>query len=277
MVRKSRTRVLVICAAVIAVAMIGLWTPTPSVLSAGDQPKGKALADDGAKAKIMKFEKLQNVRYAEIFLIMLDPAKKQLYAEVYNTTELNNSSDVKDTCPKALWDKVDPEALKKQYEVMGVFKNGPRFWCYDWIELPVGAERDFNGLKARWMAQVNLQKGFGKEKGATFYKPTTVARKSTQGYAKGQTVFILDDPEGTPWVMQAYCHIVDKNLKWADLKTLGEKLKLPTGWKYRVTVLDKDLTISAVNGLARIVQDDLESTYNACFEDGGKKNYNWKP
>ena len=38
------------------------------------------------------------------------------------------------------------------------------------------------------------------------------------------------------------------------------------GWAYRVTVLNRDFEIQAVNGSARIVQDDLENTYDACFE-----------
>jgi hypothetical protein len=256
-------------------ALIALCTVTPLVLSADE--KDKKLADDGANAKLMKFEKLQDVRYAEIWLISRDPKTDELQGVFYNTTGLNNRADAKDTCPQALWDKVDPKGLAKQYEVLDVFKNGPRYWCYDWVELPVGAERDFDGLKARWMGTVNLPKDFGKEKGSTAYKPTTVGRKSKQGYAKGQTVFILDDPEGTPWVMQAYSRIVDPKLSWADLEKLGDKLKLPKGWKYRTKVLDKDLNIGAVKGHARVVQDDLEGTYNACFEEDGEKNYNFKP
>ena len=43
--------------------------------------------------------------------------------------------------------------------------------------------------------------------------------------------------------MQAYSNIVDPNLTYADLKTLGKKLKLPAGWKYQVKVLKQDLTI----------------------------------
>jgi len=35
-------------------------------------------------------------------------------------------------------DKVDAVALKKQFDVLSVFKNGPRFWTNDWIDLPVG-------------------------------------------------------------------------------------------------------------------------------------------
>lgn len=115
------------------------------------------------------------------------------------------------------------------------------------------------------------------EKGGSAYKPTTVARASKQGYVKGQTLFILDDPNGTPWVMQAYSLIVDPNLTYEALKTLDTKLKLAPGWKYRVKVLDQDLTVQAINGIARIVQDDLESTYNVCFEEGNQKACTFKP
>ena len=37
-----------------------------------------------------------------------------------------------------IWAKVDSKGLKEEYGVMGVFKNGLRFWLYGWIELPVG-------------------------------------------------------------------------------------------------------------------------------------------
>jgi hypothetical protein len=236
----------------------------------------KPVPDDGKNAKMMRFDNLYNYRYCEVFLIGGNPLTKDLAAGVYNTTGLNNAANPDDSCPAGMWAKVDPEALKKQYDVLGVFKNGPRFWMYDWIELPVGTQRDLDGLQARWMAHVQLPKDFGKT-GSTFYKPTTVERKSNQGYKKGATIFILDDPDGTPWIMQAYSLIVAPNLTVEDLKTLDKKLKLPPGWKYRVKVLDQDLEIGAINGVARIVQDDLEGTYNACFETDNQKNCTYKP
>jgi hypothetical protein len=55
------------------------------------------------------------------------------------------------------------------------------------------------------------------------------------------------------------------------LKDLGSTLELPPGWKLRVKVLDEDLTIRAVNGIAHIVQDDLENTYDLCA--GGSSNF----
>ena len=230
------------------------------------------LPDDGANAKVRRSENLRDVRYAEIFLIGGDAVTQDLQAAVYNTTGLNNSADPRNSCPDALWAKVDPERLKKQYNVLGVFKNGPRHWVMDWSELPVGAVRDFDGLEARWVAQVKLPRDAALEKkGSTGYKPTTVARKSQMGFAKGNPVFILDDPTGNPWVMQAYSLIVDPNLSYDSLKDLGSTLKLPEGWKFRARVLDEDLTIKAVDGIAHIVQDDLENTYDLCAD--GSSNF----
>ncbi|SPF39618.1 conserved hypothetical protein [Syntrophobacter sp. SbD1] len=225
------------------------------------------LPDDGKSAKVMRFDNLRDMRYCEVFLIGGDAVTHDLDAAFYNTTDLNNTQNPRDTCPAAVWAKVDAESLKKENHVLGVFKNGPRHWATDWIQLPVGAERNFDGLYARWMGEVQLPKDVDlKKKGSSAYKPTTVARKSEMGFAKGQPVFILEDPDGMPWVMQAYSNIVDPNLSYADLQTLEEKLKPAPGWKYRVKVLDQDLTIRAVNGHARIVQDDMENTYDACFE-----------
>jgi hypothetical protein len=217
---------------------------------------------DGESTEIMRFEDLRAYRYGEIFLICGEAG-----TSMYNTTGLNDKEDPRDSCPAELWANVDPGTLKKQYDVLGVFKNGPRVWTVDWIELPVGTKRDFNGLEARWLAYPQLPKGVDLHKaGSTAYIPVKVERKSKMGFVKGQPVFILDDPDGMPWVMQACSQIVDPNLTYADLQTLGKKLKLLPGWTYRVKVLDQDLMIQAVNGIAIVLQDDLQNTYNACFE-----------
>ena len=123
----------------------------------------KSVPQDGAQAKVMRFDGLNNLRYCEIFLIGGNPITKDLQGAVYNTTALNDAGHPQDTCPADMWAKVDIEQLKKQYDLLGVFKNGPRYWMYDWIELPVGTQHDFNGLQARWFAQVQLPKDFKKE------------------------------------------------------------------------------------------------------------------
>ena len=233
-----------------------------------------SVPQDGAQAKMTRITGLNDYRYCEIFLIGGNPF--DLEGAVYNTTELNIGADKRDSCPAEIWSKVDAETLKDQFHVLGVFKNGPRHWMYDWIETPVGDAQNLSGLQVRWINYVQLPPNMFQQ-GSTFYKPTTVERKSRQGYAKGQTVFILDDPQGTPWVMQAYSLIVDPNLKYDDLKTLESKLKLPAGWKYRWKVLDRDMEIHAIEGTARIVQDDLEGTYNACFVQAGETACSFQP
>jgi hypothetical protein len=86
-------------------------------------------------------------------------------------------------------------------------------------------------------------------------------------FEAGQPVFVLDDHDGTPWVMQAFTTLVDADLTYEGHQTLGDKLKLPNGWSYRVKALDEGLTIKAVDGVAHIVQDELQGTYNGC-KDG---------
>lgn len=72
-------------------------------------------------------------------------------------------------------------------------------------------------------------------------------------------------------------HLHDGALTYEDLQTLGTKLKLAEGWKFRVQVIDQDLEIVAVNGNAKIVQDDLENTYDACFAEGDQKACSFTP
>jgi hypothetical protein len=35
--------------------------------------------------------------------------------------------------------------------------------------------------------------------------------------------------------------------------------------------------MGVINGVGHIMQDNLESTYNACFEEAGQKNCTYKP
>jgi hypothetical protein len=77
--------------------------------------------------------------------------------------------------------------------------------------------------------------------------------------------------------MQAYSRIVDPDLSCDDLKTLDKKLKLAPGWKHRFKALDQDLGFGAIDGVARIVQDDFEGVYNARFKANGKQNCTCKP
>lgn len=252
--------------------MIAVFVVGASLLAGCSKP----VPDDGKDAQVMRFENLYNYRYCEVFVIGGNPITKNLSAAFYNTTDRNGGATTRDSCSDEVWATVDPEAVKDEFNALAVFKNGPRFWLYDWLELPVGAEHEFGKTTARWMGEVKLPKDFGKE-GSTFYKTTQVSRKSKQGYNKGTRVFILDDPNGTVWIMQAYSRIVDPELSYEDLMTLDQKIDLPEGWKYRTVELKDDLAIGAINGKARVTQDNLENTYNALFEMDGQTNYTYLP
>jgi hypothetical protein len=91
-------------------------------------------------------------------------------------------------------------------------------------------------------------------------------RKSSFTFQAGKPVFIIDDPQGTSWVMQAFSQIVDPSSTYDTLKDLAGKLKPPKGWKFRVATPDKELTVSTPKGYNWIVQDDLGNTYDACKE-----------
>ena len=61
--------------------------------------------------------------------------------------------------------------------------------------------------------------------------------------------------------MQAYSQIVDPTQKIGDLRSLGRRLKLPTGWRFRSRVLRRPLAVGAPGGKATITQDELQNTY----------------
>jgi len=226
---------------------------------------------DGSTATKMSFDNIREVRYGEISLICGSGPGN---ASMYNTLELNGQTDAnKDSCPAALWNNVSEDAMAQQFSVPSVWKNGPRFWVVDWIQLPVGTELDFNGLKARWFAYPtyppNIQ-SLGITAGS--YITTYVKRDSNMTWYQGKPVFMLIDPSGTPWVMQAAAMIVDQNLTYNDLFTLGDKLQMPAGWKYQTKVLTQDLKVKPFsNGTAIITQDSLGNSYDACVN--GTANY----
>lgn len=224
-----------------------------------------AVPKDDANAKLMHFEGTRAQRYTEIFAIYGDAVDKKLVAGVYNTLGLNGASPTGsgDSTPQALLDKVTPELVKKESDALGGFINGPRIWTLDWIEVNVGAERDFNGLKARWVTWFPIPKDMNlNAKGSTYYKPVQVERHTKFGFDKGKPVFVLDAPNGETFVMKSLSLEEDKTQTYASLTSLGSRLKLPPGWKFRVATLDRDLVLTPDKGVAWIVQDDLLNTYD---------------
>ena len=100
-----------------------------------------------------------------------------LMAGVYNTIGDERPFRYRRHVPQG--DPLDRfDVVEEEYEAMGAFKNGPRLWTLDWVEVMVGKERDFNGLKARWVAWLHVPKEMRKhESVATRSSGSTRARR----------------------------------------------------------------------------------------------------
>ena len=219
------------------------------------------LPDDDTDARLMRFEGIRADRYTEIFVIGGNAITRHLVGGVYNTIGLNSPTGTGDSCPQELLDQVDIDTVAKEYRAISAFKNGPRLWCLDWVEVLVGTEHDFNGLKARWVMWLEVPKEMRKHESVA-YKPITGKRDTQLGINKGSPAFILDDPEGNSWVMKSASLITHPQQTYDSLKELGGKLTLPSGWAFRAEELEQDLVLTPDNGEARITQDDFGNTYD---------------
>ena len=92
------------------------------------------------------------------------------------------------------------------------------------------------------------------------YTELTVDRTTDWLFKKGQDVHELVAPSGAVYVMQSMSRHVDPDLEIEQLPALGQRLKLPQGWQYRVRTLAEDLVVPA-RGDAHIVFDEFENNY----------------
>lgn len=240
--------------------------------AATDQKLGcDVLLKDGQGAAMTPYENVTGVRYCE-FLLTCRTADGPK-TNVYFTTGLNNEANPMDTCGN--FTQVDPKAITAEFGVDGTFMNGPRGWLMGSFEVPTGVVREFKGVKAVWestlMADPAALKG-------TPYNVSVVTRDSTIIFPAGKPLFIINDPAtNSSFVMKSWSEMVDKTLGYASLPALGGKLKLPQGWTYQVYTPTQDLKISAVNGKAHIIQDELLNTYDGCYSEGGKSSCSFQP
>lgn len=191
-------------------------------------------------------------RYGEILVVTGGPLV--FSAGVYNTLGLNE-------CPETEWQALDAAKLKKQFKAVSVLLNGPRYFMMDAVTGgSPGKIETFGDLQARHLAAVRLTLGDILRGGSHPYQASEVTRNTTFIYHKGTQVYELIDPKGNSYIMQSYALIVDPTLKESDLASLGNRLKLPKGWKYQVRTLDKDLNVRAW-GKACVIQDELKNSY----------------
>lgn len=199
---------------------------------------------------------MRDERYGEVVLISPD-GNGGLKGAVYNTYGLND-------CPLEKWNALDAGALAARFGVPAVLLNGPRFWTIDEVTTyNWGDVEKFDGLHARWAADVRIPPDVDVSAGAgrKHYVTTTVDRDTEYVLKAGRPVYALEDSDGRTFVLQAYSHTVDPGQTMDSLASLGERLRLPDGWRFRTHTPDEDMHVRTADKKATVVQDELENTY----------------
>jgi hypothetical protein len=195
---------------------------------------------------------VRGVRYGEVITAFHRDGRFE--AEVFGTQFLND-------CPQDLWDGLDAAAIAEETGASVVKLNGPRYWVLDGMGVKVDARepvlREFNGLSMRRLAVIDL----GQTPGTSPYSDVHVDRGAVFFFDAGKPVYELVDPNGTAYVMQAYCVGVDPTTDEAALATLGERLSMPEGWTYRVRELEDELVVDTTHTVATVLQDEFEHSY----------------
>lgn len=195
---------------------------------------------------------LRDVRYCEV--VLLKAGSDGLYAEVWNTMGRSE-------CPQDEWEAIDTAAIAAEYGAVTALANGPRYWTLDRIDATVqltAPVTTFGSIEMFLGATVDLGAGLPS---TAPYTQRPVARDTVFSFAAGSEAYELTDPDGTVYVMQSYSQKLDPTLTADQLAGLGGRLKLPAGWTFTTRVLDAELEVRDVDGIAVVVQDDLENTY----------------
>jgi hypothetical protein len=195
---------------------------------------------------------IRDVRYCEVVLLKADT--DGLYAEVWNTMGRSE-------CPQDEWEAIDTAAIAAEYGAATALANGPRYWTLDRIDATMQSTAPvtvFGTLEMFLGATVDLGAGLPS---TTPYTQRPVARDTVFFFDAGSEVYELTDPDGAVYVMQSYSQKLDPTLSADQLAGLGARLKLPAGWTFSTRVLDAELEVRDVDGVAIVVQDDFENTY----------------
>ncbi len=235
------------------------------------------LPADGANAKESHYENLNRLRYVELFAVGGNAITGKMLINVYNTigTPGFDPKTSRDAAPQAWVEGITPDGIKKQFDAFAGAVNGPKLLMLDWMDLPLGVDRDFNGRKVPWVAMLHLTKDEVKELGTFSYKPVQVERRSKFGINKGTLAFLIDDADGNTFIMKGFEVGLKPQYTFEEFaaNAASRFKKLPPGWKARTKVLDEDLVLVPTTGIATIMPDEFFNVYDKT----GPGYSNYKP
>lgn len=200
---------------------------------------------------------LYDVRYCEVLL--LRSTGGEFSAEVWNTLGEND-------CPQAEWAALDAAAIKSERGALAAILNGPRYWVLDSITSNIRKDAPETTFGALGMFQAAVI-DFGTEAPSqTPYVERSILRETVFGFRKGREIYELTAPDGATYVMQAYSQIKDATLTAGDLPRLDATIDQPAGWTFTVRTLTEDLDVTSTDGVATVIQDELQNTYQRVEE-----------
>ncbi|HET9102063.1 MAG TPA: hypothetical protein VFN55_01815 [Solirubrobacteraceae bacterium] len=230
--------------AVVLLVALGTLAGAPGVSA---RPAGRT----AAAPALHTISDVAGRRYCEILLVR--KLARGLTAQVFNTFTLND-------CPPARWRAVDTHAVARATGAVLAVRNGPRYWLMDSIaKLTSGPEvrRTLGGIPMLEQATVPLT-GLS----TAPFTVHTVNRYTVFAWRRGDTVYELDGPGGSRWVMQSYSRQIDARLSHSDLPHLGPRIGLPAGWSYHARRLARPLRVVTIDRAAQVTQDALDDTYS---------------
>jgi hypothetical protein len=210
------------------------------------------MSDPSASDTPRLIDDVRGVRYGEIIAVFARDGRFE--AEVFGTQFLHD-------CPQEWWDALDAAAIAADLGAVAVKLNGPRHWVIDGMGMKVNTMepviRDFGGMDMRRLATIDL----GDSPMTSPYTDVHVQRGAVWFFDAGQPVYELVSPDGTVYLMQAYCLAVDPTTSEESLRSLGDRLAPPVGWTYRVRTLDEELVVDTTHKVATVLQDEFEHSY----------------
>ena len=103
--------------------------------------------------------------------------------------------------------------MKQRFDALTVLLNGPRYFIMDSISgagaTKSGKTIDIDGLELTERATIDLGLLDLLHRP---YREQTINRDTLYAFKAGSPVFLLEAPDGSRYVMQAYAQIVDKTL-----------------------------------------------------------------
>ena len=247
-----------------AAALLGAAATHPTSQAVAQTPAAPPPASAGLTGPCeVRALNWRNRAFYEVLFMNRVPGGPAGIGNYFNSigTPLEAPAEVTD----ARFRELNAEALRREFGGDGVFFNGPRRFVANGV-----TGISYNNCALRVMNSISffLYGTFEVPNFEAFittappaYRPLVSRRTNTFIFNAGEVVHELITPEGEVYTMFSLSLKVDPNNSIERLATLGERLTLPAGWRYRTRTLDRELTLSSsydANPPNTIVLDQFE-------------------